>query len=86
MFAIVEFLHLLADFKIEIFKLENCVFDDAPTHKYCHLPPGHSAKIVFLLSPRDFKNCLFESSKIEFLVVLGGLKNWPFGMANFCKH
>ena len=48
--------------------------------------PCNFSKIVFWPSPGVLKNCVFASSKFEFSVVLGGLKNWLFGRGNVCKH
>ena len=44
------------------------------------------SKVVFWSSPGGLNNYVFAGSNIEFLVVLGGLKNWLFGRGNVCKN
>ena len=50
------------------------------------LLPCHFSKVVFWPSPGGHKNYVFAGSNIEFLVVLGGLKNWLLGRGNVCKN
>ena len=44
------------------------------------------SKVGFWSAPGGLNNCVFAGSNIEFLVVLGGLKNWLFGRGNVCKN